>query len=184
MSLNDVHTSGLRQFGNMVHGTPPIVAINAAAAATVKTTNAILHTANGVLKSRAALSAVALAAPTTSTTKVGGGSVAQDEVDRWRFYTLPAGKTCYIVLALDGASTANLVAFQGSYDGQDLFFRGGGVAKGKSVVPDTPDGFVPFGLIKVVGGTATFLPGTDALDKANVTFTFWDIGVLPVTEAP
>ena len=178
-SLSDTNTSGLRQFGNMVLGPIPVVAINAASALTVKTTAAINYTLDGLLKQKAILSAVALAAPTTSTTKgIAATALTQAEVDPWRFYTLPASSTCYLVLALDGS--ANVVTFQGTYDGQDQTTRSGlAMAKGKSIVPNIPDGFVPFGIVKVVTGATTFLPATDALDKASVTFTFRDIGVLP-----
>lgn len=176
-SLNDLNSVALRLLGNMVTGTPPVTAVNGVGAATFKTTNAIIHLNNGKLKSRAALSAVALAAPTTSTTKTTGETMTQAEVDAWRLYTVPAGSIAYIVLALDGASTPNAVAFQGGYDGQDLAFRGGGVSKGKSVIPDIPAGFVPFAVIKLAYASA-FVPGTTALDVAGVSFT--DVGVLPV----
>jgi hypothetical protein len=153
-----------------------ILAINAGAAATIKTTGAIVHMANGQLKSKAILSAVALAAPTSSTVKTTGATMSVEEAQQWAFYTIPAGKTAYVVVALDNA--ANVVTLMGSYDGQSLAFRGAGAAIGKSVIPVVPVGLVPFGVIKIVGGSATWAPG-DALDKANVTFTFRDYGRVP-----
>lgn len=178
-ALNDVNAAALRMFGNMVVGAAPVLAINLAGAATVKTTNAINYLKDGKYSSKSALSAVALAAPTTSTTKITGVAMTQPEVDQWRFYTLPAGKTCYIVCALDNGG--NVVTFQGDYAGQDLSTRGGGVTKGTGNVPVIPEGFIPFGLIKVVSTTGTFLPGTTALDAANLTFTFSDIALLPAS---
>jgi len=184
-ALNDISSQALRSIGNLVHGTPAVFAINAGSAATVKTTNAILHTVNGIIKSRAALSAVALAAPTSSTSLIGGGTLDANEAAKWGFRVQPISKTCYYVLALDGQSTAGLVTFQGTWTDQDLSLRGSGVAKGDGLVPSIPAGFLPVGLIKVVTGSAAFTPATTALDAANITFTFYDIGgVLPVSTAP
>jgi hypothetical protein len=171
-------TDLVRQFGNMTLSPAAVLAINAASALTVKTTNAITYLKDGKLSSKAALAAVALAAPATTNTKcVTGVALTQAECDPWRFYQLPAGKTCYIALALDNAGA--VVAFQGDYAGQALNFRGGGVAKGSGNVPTIPDGFIPFGLIKIVSTTGTFTPATTALDAANLTFTFSDISLMP-----
>jgi hypothetical protein len=153
-----------------------VLAINAGSAATVKTTGAIIHLANGQLKSKGILSAQALTAPTSSTVKTTGATMTVEEAQQWAFYTIPAGKTAYVVVALDNG--ANVVTLMGTYDGQPLGFRGAGSAVGKSVLPVVPLGLVPFGVIKIVGGTATWAPG-DALDKANVTFTFRDYGLIP-----
>lgn len=171
-------TDLLRQFGYMTLPPAAVLAINAASALTVKTTNAITYMKDGKLSSKAILAAVALAAPTVATAKAPSGTLmSQVECDAWRFYQLPAGKTCYLVLALDNAG--NVVTFQGDYAGQDLNFRGGGIAKGTGNVPTIPDGFIPFGLIKIVSSTGTFTPAVTALDAANLTFTFSDIALIP-----
>lgn len=161
--------------GNMCLSYPDLK-INAGGAATIATSNAIVHTRGGVTFSASALSARALTAPTNATVKTDGTTMSQSEADQWRFYTVPAGKTAYLVIALDNAGTA--FCFQGAYDGQPLAFRGRGAEIGKSVIPEIPLGFVPIGVIKVVGGSATWAPG-DALDKLNVAFTWRNLGVLP-----
>lgn len=175
-SLQDLRSAAARIVGNMALGTPWVTAVNTGGAATFKTTNAILHLKNGKPVSRAALSAVALTAPTTSTTDVYGTAMTANEAAKWALYTVPAGEVAYIVLALDGASTANAVAFQGTYEGQDLTGRGGHLSKGDGLIPQIPDGFIPFAIIKLAYASA-FIPGTTALDVSGVTFA--DYGILP-----
>lgn len=154
-----------------------ILAINLGGAATVKTTNAINYVAGGIVKTKAALAAQALTA--LSDTDITG--YAQPN-GLQAFYTLPASKTCYIVLVINAAGTVR--AIQGTYDAQILGPASGYTQTGKSVVPDVPEEWTAFGMIKVVTGATTFLPGTDALDKASVTFTFYDLAFAPVASAP
>jgi hypothetical protein len=49
------------------------------------------------------------------------------------------------------------------------------------VLPAIPAEYIPAGVVKVVNAQASadFTPGTTALDAANVTVTYTDIGVLP-----
>ena len=137
-----------------------VLAINAASAATVKTTNALTYTVDGVQYTKTALSAQALTAYTGNT-----------------FYTQPASTTVYYVLGVNAAGT--VYCFQGTYTGQTQNPLRADFSVGDGSIPDVPDGVTPFGMIKVVTGATTFLPGTDALDKASVTFTFYDLAVIP-----
>lgn len=160
-----------RQIGN-INMTRGVLAINGAAAATVKTSNAIVYAVNGIFYNKTALAAQALTALSSSdlANYVQPSGLAG-------FYTQPANTTAYLVLLLDAAGNVRVV--QGTYDNQPLLGVAGYGIMGKSIVPDTPDGYVPIGMIKVVTGATTFLPGTDALDKANVTFTFYDLALGP-----
>lgn len=178
MKLNQLGISALRALGTSCL-VKAVLAINAAAAATVKTTNAITYVIDGILYSKVALAAQALA-------PISGA-----------FYTQPANTTVYYTLALDAAGNVRVV--QGTYAGQPLN-TGGVVTVGDGTVPDVPDLSVasmdtsgnqtpatiwcPFGVIKVVTGATTFLAGTDALDKASCTFTFYDVMYLPSNEKP
>lgn len=179
MKLNQIGISALRALGTAVHG-KAVLAINAATAATVKTTNAIVYAIDGIVYSKAILSAQAL---TTLSTP---------------FYTQPISTTVYYTFALDASGNVRVV--QGTYAGQSVN-TGGVVTIGDGTVPDVPDASVasvdasgnqtpatqwcPFGILKVVtNGSTTFLPGTDALDKAGCTFTFYDVMYLPSAEKP
>lgn len=176
-SLQDLRSAALRLIGNMTSGAPATFAATGTAAATVKTTGAITYTSNGKLKSKAALSGQALtAAPTTSSTKADGTAFTATEVTNWTQYVIPANKTVYIVMALDGGG--NVIVLQGEYDSQDLAFRGKMMAKGVSQIPEIPDGVTPFGLIKCAASVAITL-GTTASDTSGLTY--YDIGVLPAT---
>lgn len=70
-----------------------------------------------------------------------------------------ASVTVYYVIGVTAAGTWKVV--QGTYDNQDIGVNGYTV-KGKSIIPDVPDGFTPVTVMKVVT-TAAFVPGTTAL---------------------
>lgn len=164
-------SADMRLLANMVL-TKGILAINAASAATVKTTNAIVYSIAGVLYSKAALSAQAITARHASD---------PEQVS----YVQPVSTTVYYVLSLDSAG--NVTMKQGDYDGRVPPNHLGNSVVGKSVIPDVPDtwGVTPFGVIKIVtNGSTTFTVGTTALDAAGVTATYYDIAVLPVANAP
>jgi hypothetical protein len=151
--------------------TKGVLAIQTAAAATCKTTNALVYSIAGIMYTKTALATQALTAPS--------GTV---------YYTQPANTTAYLVVTLDAAGT--VVTYQGDYAGrvvnsapnvgmvnaQQVGVVGGGY------LPDLPDTVCPIGIIKVATGATTFLPGTDALDKASVTFTFFDLAQYPTTQ--
>lgn len=171
MALTDLGTMALRQLANCNLG-KAVVAINAAAAATIKTTNALLYTIDGVLYSAAALAARALTLPPQSVNAQG-----QVTFQPLPFYALPVNSTGYILLIANAAGT--VFAIQSQHKGRDLSFMGR-PDKGDGMVPEAPAGYAPIGLIKAVtNGATTFLPGTDALDKAGVTFTFYDLSIVP-----
>lgn len=183
-SLADSPTSAARLLGTR-NAVRSVLAINAAAAATVKTTSALEFQVDGVMYTRAALSATALAA-LASADFTGGvglptGGYFQPSGST-AFYVQPASTTVYYVLVVNAAGTVRVV--QGTYTGQPISSQGLTVV-GKSVVPDVPDVWVPFGMVKVVtNSSTTFTPATTALDAAGLTVTFYDIGVLPANAAP
>lgn len=48
--------------------------------------------------------------------------------------------------------------------------------------PTVPAGLCPWGAVKITcASTATFTPGTTALDAANVTATYYDLATIPTT---
>jgi hypothetical protein len=146
-----------------------VLAINAASAATVKTTSAITFTNNGVLLTKAALAAQSVVATHFMNGKM---AVTASQIQ-------PISSTAYYTLGLDGSG--NVCVSQGSVVGQNLSqFQMGVSAVGDGLVPDVPTGFTPFGVIKVVtNGATTFQIGTTALDAAGCTFTFFDVAVMP-----
>jgi hypothetical protein len=177
MSDNALRGSLIRSIANCCLN-KPVLAINLGGALTVKTTNAITAVINGIVYSITALAAKALLTPPTSLVP-----------NSLPFYTLPIGKTCWLLLVTKSDGT--IYCIQSDYLGRDLSAYGR-PDKGQGLIPDVPDvvasnpltdGLAPFGLIKVVATAATFLPGTDALDKANVAFTFYDIAVSPASSA-
>lgn len=172
MSLSDTNTSGLRQFGNMALASGAVAA--GTGAGTIKTTVIIPFTVDGVFNSKAVTDNIATAAPTLA--QFPSNYLA------WTLYSLAAdnvARTHYYVFALSSAGA--VVTFQGTYDGQDLTMRGGGVAKGKSVIPNVPDGFVPFAIAKVVStGATAWVPGTTLWSTVGGnTVTITNVGVMP-----
>lgn len=171
-SLNQINAAGVRNVvANMTHNAPALD-INAAGAATVKTTNAIVSSFNGIMKSRAALTAQSIAV----THDAFGSTVAVG----FPAYEQPAGTRAVYVLSANAAGT--VAVSQGTYAGQvlphprDLSV----VLTGTGSVPVEPPGYTAFGAIVIdLAGAATFEPGTTLLDAANVTATFHDISVLP-----
>jgi len=165
MSGTDLGTRALKQFINC-NLAKSVFAINAGGAATVKTTNGLLYSNGGILVSAAALAARALTLPP-----------ADSEFTPIPFYALPANSTGYILFVGNGAGT--VYAIQSQHLGRDMTFMGQ-VNKGDGQCPEAPEGYTPLAAIKAVtNGATTFLPGTDALDKAGVTFTFYDLQIVP-----
>ena len=150
------------------------LAINAGSAATIKTTGATTYMLDGVLYSKAALSAQSMAA----THGAFGDPVAAGPAA----YVQPVLTTAYYVIALNAAGTVAVV--QGCYLGQPITFAND-LSKsyiGDGAIPLEPIGYTAIGVIKVaLAGAATFTPGTTALDAANVTATYFDVAILPAT---
>ena len=94
------------------------------------------------------------------------------------FFTQPANTTVFYVIGVTAGGAWRVV--QGTHDGQILGESLGITERGRSVIPDVPtEGFTPVTLMRVVTGATTFVPGTTALNAANVTTTFRDISVIP-----
>lgn len=172
-TLQDVSTRALRALCGQIAGSgnlKPVLAINAGSAATVKTTNAIIYAIDGVLYSKAILSAQALTVKDTLQQPITG---------RKTFYVQPANTTVYYVLVLD--SSGNVYTIQGTYSGQEWTDAATGLKHiGTGYIPDvSSDSYVPFGIIKIALGATTFTVATTALDAANVTATYYDVMHLP-----
>lgn len=174
--LSDVTNAAILALLSNVSTVKPVLAINLGGAATVKTTNAISYTVNGVQYSKAALSAQAI---TATHDAYGNAAVG---------YVQPAGTTVYYTLSVNAAGTISVA--QGTYAGQKAgtdpavgvgpAYNQGTSFIGNGAVPDVPAGYTAFGVIKVVtAGAATFTAGTTALDAANVTASYFDVMVLP-----
>ncbi len=152
-------------------------ATGGAGVATVRTTSAIISQIGGVTRTRAALAGQSLA-PTHDI--FGNANTSR--------YTQGANTTVYYVLGVDAAGSVAVV--QGTFAGQNLvppvtagvgaLANSGTSFVGDGGIPNLPEGFAPFGLMKVVaGGSGSFNPGTTGLDAAGLTFTFWDINLIP-----
>ena len=183
MKLSQMPAAALRLLGYAVLSKVTL-AINAAAAATIKTA-AFTYIIDGIQKTQAALAAQVL-------TPIAGSA----------FYVQPENTTVYYTFAIDSAGA--IVTIQGGYDGQQIN-SGGIISVGQSVVPDVPDlsatfagaptfngvqtlatTYVPFGILKVATKPGqTFKPGTDALDAAaKATYTWFDVSYLPAQDRP
>lgn len=162
--LNDISNAALRGAVGNYNMTKGVLAINAASAATIKSTNAYTYAVNGILYSKAALSAQVI---TNMTGPVQASTTT---------YVQPISTTVYYVVCLDAAGTVSIV--QGSYATQAL----GGGAIGDGSIPDVASTVTPIGIFKVAtNASATFTAGTTALDAAGVTVTYYDVaGPLPV----
>lgn len=152
--------------------TKAVLAINLAAAATVKTTLAISYTIGGVLLTKAALAAQSIAVThREDASPVTAGDPA---------YVQPAQQTVIYLLALNAAGT--LAVIQGGFAGQVVRFSDNSSKVLTSVggVPALPVGFAVIGALKVATAPATtFTPGTTALDAAGVTVTYFDLAMVP-----
>lgn len=146
------------------------LAINAASAATVKTTGAVIFSVDGVMYTKAALSAQSIA--------ITHDQFARDVTTQPSLaaYVQPASSTVYYVLGLNSAGTVCTV--QGGYSGQSITVNGQAFVSDGSM-PVLPAGYAPIGVLKVVTGATTFTPATTALDAANVTVTYFNVSTLP-----
>lgn len=114
----------------------------------VKTVNALTYTISGVFKSKAA------------TDNFWTVAILQAAAG---FAAIPAGSAAMFLFLVDAAGVA--MAIQGPV----------GVGAAPAIPADSiPEDRAIVGFCKVVCGTAGFTPGTDAWNKANVTFTFGD----------
>lgn len=177
--LNDIRQADVFGLLNAFSLAKAGLAINAAAAPTIKTLNALSVAINGVFVANAALAAQSIAITHDSYGAVSLG------------YVQPAGQTVYYTLGINALGVISVA--QGTFAGQKYNQDptvGVGSANmmgttfiGSGNVSDVPAGYAPFGVIKVVTtGVATFTPGTTALDAANVTVSYFDVAVVPGTK--
>jgi hypothetical protein len=159
-TLRDSGQETARELHGYRNMTAAVLAINAASAATFKTTNAYVYLSDGLFKAKTALAAQAFTA----------GHAVQ-----------AIGQTMYYAVGLDSAGA--VTTYQGAPASAAAISAA--LANGQSAtsvpgsVPDVPNGITAVGLIKVVTTSAAFTPGTTALDAAGITVTFYDIALLP-----
>lgn len=176
-NLAQVNDLGLRRALGYQCFTKGVLAINAAGAATVKTTNALVYSADGVQCTKAALSAQAI----TVTHNLLGLPVSGASASGPAAYVQPASTVVIYIVALNSAGTVAVV--QGGYNGQNITLPGGIVRQSKGEIPEVPVGYTPIGAFKVTLGATTFTPGTTLLDAANVTVAYTDLQLIPASTA-
>jgi hypothetical protein len=171
--LSGIGDASARLIGNCIQGRGA-AAIGATASA-VTTSNAITSVIDGIARNVAAMTNQALVALASADFVAASSALAQ----AWRqpaglvgFYVQPAATTVYYVLAVNAAGTVRTV--QGTYQGQPL--QPGIHALGDGTIPDVPDTWVPFAVVKVTTTASTFTPGTTALTGIA---TLYDVAVLP-----
>lgn len=160
-TLKDSKASINRKLEGYRNMTAAVLAINAAGAATFKTTSAYSYLVDGIFKSKTALAAQAFSA----------GHAVQ-----------AAGTTLYYTVGLDAAG--NVTTYQGTAPSANqiaaALMNGQAASSVPSNIADVPDGVTAVGLIKVVtNSSTTFTPGTTLLDAAGLTVTYYDVAVLP-----
>ena len=148
-----------------------------ATASAITTGNAIGYAIGGVIRTLAAQTNTALSALVQAdfltAPQIAAGQEYRQPSGSFGFYVQPASTTVYYVLCVNAAGTVRVV--QGTYDGQPISYQGTSMV-GKSVIPDIPDAFVAFAVLKVISGGSTFTPATTALTSIG---TFIDVNVLP-----
>lgn len=156
---------------------------NAAIGATtsaITTGNAITTMIDGILRTVGVLTNQALTPLATADFAPGtapSGGYLQPSGSAG-FYVQPANTTVYYVLAANALGTVRTV--QGTFPNQALSTLGIS-SMGDGSVPDTPDGWIAFALVKVTTAGSTFTPGATALTGIA---TIFDVGVLPAADRP
>lgn len=147
------------------------LAINAGSAATIKTTGAVIYSVDGVMYSKAALSAQVI---TITHDQFGRDVSTQPSVAK---YVQPVSTTVYYLIGVNAAGTVCTV--QGGYSGQTLTVNAQSFVSDGSM-PVLPVGYAPIGVIKIAPTVAaTFNPGTTLLDATNVNATYFNVSTLP-----
>lgn len=149
MSLN---LNNMQARGGSFCLTYATLAINAASAATFKTTGTTTYCIDGILYTKAALSAQAFTAGHTA---------------------LAASQQCTFGVWVDSAGTISTT--------QGRIVSSVDVTNKLTAVPwpDYVANRALIGVIEVKTGATTFTPGTTALDAANVTATYFNTFSLP-----
>jgi hypothetical protein len=159
-TLRDINDETSREITGYRNHTAGVLTINAATAATFKSTNAYSYICDGLFKSKAALAAQAFSA----------GHAVQ-----------AIGQTQYYAVGLDAAG--NVSTYQGAPASASA--QAAALAQGQpatsvvGAVPDVANGVTPVALIKVVTTSAAFTPNVTALDAAGIAVSYFDVAVLP-----
>jgi len=175
MKLSQVPFGPNRLIGNMCLGAA--LAVIGSTASAFTTTVAVPVVIDGVLQTLGAQTNTALAALVDADLPASSRPYLQPS-GLSGFYSQPAGTTVYYVIGVNAAGTVKVV--QGTFAGQQVVANGYTV-QGDGSVPDVPDGFVPFAILKVVTAGSAFVPGTTALTSIG---TFRNISVLPAADRP
>ena len=179
--LDDINSAAGRALGTCAFNSGGL-AINAASAATFKTTATINYAIDGVFYSKAAFSAQAFPA-TTYTVKQGYSTMFLVYVDASGSVGVAQG-----VPFAQETDPADGVTKNRAYrvlpsnlpGGASTIEKGGYLRLQNSpLIPDLPDGCAPVGVIKVVATGADFVPGTTALDAAGITATYFNLSSIP-----
>lgn len=136
------------------------LAIHGANVENVQTVAAVDYAIAGVLYQLAITAEIDLSALDFITETAGSDTVSAQAKNTDRAY----------LLVLNSAGTVKVI-------------QGTAVATGGTCTcPGCPDGYAPFGVIKVVNGnTATFTLGTTNLTAAAVTATYFDVSLAPAS---
>lgn len=153
-------------------------AVIGATATAITTGNAITTVIGGIQRTLGAQTNTALAPLATADFAVAPSGGYLQPSGLAGFYTQPANTTVYYVLCANAAGTVRVV--QGTYSGQQLSTQGLTVV-GDGAVPDVPDTFVAFAVMKVTTAGSVFTPAVTALTGIA---TFLDVAVLPVADKP
>lgn len=170
-TTENVYHDAVKNVLRNMNFTKGVLAINAASAPTVKTTNALTYSVNGVLYTKTALAAQSIAV----THRYDGSAVSTANPA----YTQPISSSVVYLVCLNAAGTVAVV--QGTYAGQTVTDANNlsKIVTGTGAAPVEPDGYTCIGTITVeTNASATFIPGTTALDAAGVTATYADVSVL------
>jgi len=176
MKLQQLPLGPSRIAGNMCL-TSGLAVIGATASA-FTTTVIVSYVIDGIIRALAAQTNTALAALVATDLPAATGAQYLQPAGRAAFYTQPLGTTVYYLIGVIAAGTVRVV--QGTYAGQPLE-PAGYTALGDGNLPDCPDGFVPFAILKVISGASAFVPGTTALTTIG---TFLNCQTLSTLDRP
>ena len=181
--LDELNHAAIRDLGTCSLNSGAL-AINAAGAATFKTTATINYKIDGVFYSKAAFAAQAFPATT---------------------YTVKQGYSTFFLVYLDSAGAVGVaqgVPFAPETDpadgltksrayrvlpsnlpgGASTIEKGGYLrAQNSPLIPDLPAGCAPVGVIKVVANSVDFVPGTTLLDAAGIAVTYINLSNIPAS---
>jgi hypothetical protein len=148
------------------------LAINGAGAATFRTTNALTLAIDGILTSKAALSAQAFS--------TGHTPQAPKTINGTAY-----GTTALYLVQCDASGAVSTKQSNIAVAGIGADGKVGGVqmpagSDQRAALPEPDSGNAAIGFIKVTtNASTTFTPGTTALDAAGLTVTYTNLGFMP-----